>query len=69
MKALTTTGKRTFSRITSSYCVKVKFSDKQVTEMENLNPTEDNINILKILAKGVLLVNIIETLNILRMVK
>ena len=37
--------------------------------MENLNPTEGNINILKILAKGVLLVNIIKTLNILRMVK
>lgn len=48
---------------------KQEFSGKQVTKIENRNPTESSISMLKNLAKGVVSVNSIKTLNILGMVK
>ena len=48
---------------------KQEFSGKQVTKMENRNPAENSISMLKNLAKGVVSVNSIKTLNILGMVK
>ena len=48
---------------------KKELSGKQVTKMENRNPTENSISMLKNLTKGVLSVNSIKTLNILGMVK